>query len=234
MLMVDMVNTRINGAWNILLPHHRAVRPEWDIANGGWEVERLRHMHDHIQPGQRVLYVGAEEGDMCGLLASWGAQLCMVEPNEAVWPNIKAIWDANNLAVPAWTYVGFCGAEDSVNSTDGYTHHGWPACADGPVIGDHGFKELRDPGTRPITTIDAVPVPDVIALDVEGSEALVLRGAEQTLREAHPTIYLSLHPEFLFDQYGTYSGDLRNWIRDLGYTETLLEYPLHECHLVYT
>lgn len=236
--MTAMIPTLVNGRWEILLPEHRAARPEWRIENGGWERERLDHMHSTTKPGDRVLYIGAEEADMCGLLAMWGAQVFMVEPNEKVIPNAKAIWDANGLGMPPALYVGFCGAEDSDNWMSGLNVDAWPDCAYGPVIGDHGFKELHDPGGRPIATIDtlvsALPqwVPQTISMDIEGSEWSALQGAERTLREHHPRIYLSLHPESVFRLYGLYAAEVRQWIKDLGYRETLLSYA-HECHLVY-
>lgn len=232
-----MIETLINGRWEILLPEHRAARPEWDLANGGWERERLDHMHSTTKPGDKVIYVGAEESDMCALLQMWGAEVFLAEPNELVIPNAKAIWDANDLDLPAGVFVGFCGHEDSANWMDGAFFDCWPPCADGPVIGDHGFKELRDPGDRPVVRIDTLVerfgfIPDMITMDVEGAETLVLQGAEQTLLRHRPRLYISHHPEFGIDQYGVYSRDLRNWIIDRGYGETLLAYE-HELHAVY-
>ncbi len=230
--MVEMVPTLINGRWEILLPEHRAARPEWDIANGGWEKARLDHMHSTTQPGDRVLYIGGEEGDMAALLASWGAYVRIVEPNELVWPNIKAIWDANKLEKPSSMYVGFCGKTTSDHHMKGW-HDDWPMCAYGPVIGDHGFKELRDPGDRPVIAVDDMRLaPDMITMDVEGSEWEVLQGAEWTIDKYLPRIYLSLHPEFLIDQYGKYSYEVRRWLIDKGYEETLLDYQ-HEAHFFY-
>jgi FkbM family methyltransferase len=230
-----MVETLINGRWTLKLPEHRAARPEWDLHNGGWERARLDHMHSTTRPGDRVLYIGAEEGDMCALLRSWGARLMLVEPNEAVWPNIKAIWNANGFDEVPWTFVGFAGRERRDDEW-GWETREWPPCADGPVIGDHGFKELRDPGDRPIITIDEITrsgfVPDTISMDIEGAEWEALQGAEQTLTDHRPRIYLSLHPEFLIDQYGKYSYEVRRWIIDHGYRETLLDYQ-HEAHFVY-
>ena len=43
---------------------------------------------------------------MCGIVATWGAELIMFEPNNKVLPNIKAIWEANKLPV-AKIYYGF-------------------------------------------------------------------------------------------------------------------------------
>lgn len=231
--MTDMVPAVLNGEFEIVLPRHRAERPEW-YTETGWEKARLAHMRSTTQPGDRVLYIGAEEGEMCALLQMWGAQVFLVEPNELVWPNIRAIWDANNLPAPAGVYAGFCGRQPGENHLDGYPEGVWPASADGPVIGDHGFKELRDPGGRPITSVDGIGfTPEMISLDVEGAEWEVLQGAEFTINAARPRIYLSLHPEFLFDQYGgKYSFEVRRWIIEHGYREELLDWQ-HEGHLVY-
>lgn len=221
----------MNGRWQLLLPEHRVA--EW----ANWERERLDHMYVTTKPGDRVLYIGAEEFDMCALLATWGADLFMVEPDEKVTTNAKAIWDANGLDMPAGLYVGFCGSTDSENWAHGVFVDSWPDSADGPIVSDHGFKELRDPGERPVVTIDTLVsatgfVPHMVTMDVEGAEMLVLRGAEQTIREHKPRLYMSIHPEFGIDQYQVYSRDLRDWIIALGYDETLLSFE-HELHAVY-
>lgn len=230
--MTEMVKAVLNGEYEIILPKHRADRPEW-YTTKGWERERLAHMHSTTKPGNRVLYIGAEEGEMCALLTMWGATVCMFEPNERVWPNIKAIYDANGLTPAGLLYVGFCGRETSPNYLTGLTQGAWPDCAYGDVIHDHGFKELRDPGGRPVIKVDDISiVVDMITMDVEGAEWEVLQGAEQTIDRFHPRIYLSLHPEFLIDQYGKYSYEVRRWLIDKGYTETLLAYE-HEAHFVY-
>lgn len=218
-----MKDTLINGKWKIALPDHRAARPEWPH----WEEKRLAHMNKTINSGDIIYYVGAEEGDMCGLLAMWGAKLLMFEPNDKVMPNIKAIWEANELDMADRVYPGF--ASDKTTSTNLIRIQD----IEGEVISDHGFRELKDPGDLPQVMIDDLPPPQIISIDVEGSEGKVLRGAEQTLIKHHPKIYLSLHPEFLRD-YGEWGAELRRWVIDLGYKETLLDYPLHEVHLYYS
>lgn len=233
-----MVETTINGRWKIKLPKHRAERPEYHTPPY-WEEARLNSMHEHIGAGDVVYYVGAEEGDMAALLAMWGAEMVLFEPNERVWPNIKAIWEANDLVKPSRMFVGFASNETAIDETamsnaDFTNWSWWPSCADGEVIGDHGFKELNDAGDIKQIRIDSFPYPSptAISIDVEGSEWRVLEGAEETLRKYHPKIWLSIHPEFMFRIYGEYQYDLRRWIKDLGYKETLLDYQ-HELHLFY-
>lgn len=239
--MTKMIPTLINGRWKLLLPEHRAARPEW-TSEQGWEKARLNNMHEWVADFRLahdnapvVYYIGAEEGDMAGLLAQWGAKLVLFEPNPAVWPNIKAIWEANSLKAPVCCQA-FASSKTTGDISVDQTLR-WPPCADGPIIAEHGFKNLCEAdGTIAEVKIDdvvlAYELPDMISLDVEGAEWEVLRGAEQTLRQHRPRIYLSGHPEFLYQIYGEYLGDLRHWIRELGYTETLLAYD-HEVHLVY-
>lgn len=236
-MSVEMVPCKLNGKWEITLPKHRADRPEW-YTEKGWEKARLEAMHKDIKEGTIVYYVGAEEGDMCGLCAKWGAWLVMFEPNEKVWPNVKAIWEANDLKVPVCV-DGFAANETEVPEGKPLFYLGFPPSADGEVIGDHGFKELHanDPEITKVKIDDMVDgpgamIPDIITMDVEGAEWEVLKGAEHVIRNHRPIIYLSLHPEFLFRIYEKYSYEVRQWIQDLGYTEELLDYQ-HEVHLVY-
>ena len=100
--MTKMIQCKLNGEHEIILPEHRANREEW-YSKSGWEKKRLEHMKKNIKKGDVVMYVGAEEGDMCGIVATWGAELIMFEPNNKVLPNIKAIWEANKL--PAKKYI---------------------------------------------------------------------------------------------------------------------------------
>ena len=234
-----MKKVKINNQFDIVLPKHRAERPEW-FREEGWEKKRLQSMYKHIGSGDVVYYIGAEEGEMPALCQMWGAKVIMFEPNDRVWPNIKAIWNANKLDPPLGCFVGF--ASDKTFPPGNFIDvERFPACADGEVIGDHGFKELNDAGNIAQVKIDDVTgammqvekkLPTVISLDVEGSEWNVLKGAEETLKMLHPKIWLSLHPEFMFRIYGTYQFELRKWIKDFGYKEELLDYQ-HEVHLFY-
>lgn len=226
--MTEMLNTLINNKWNILLPKHRAERKEWPY----WEAARLQTMHDILQPQDVLLYIGAEEGDMAALCQMWGAKVCLFEPNARVWPNIKAIWDANGLEDPLMCYPGF--ASNETKNQGLIAKDCWPAEANGEVISDHGFKELQDPGEIPQTKIDDLNLEkvDAISIDVEGSEWEVLKGALETIKKFKPKIWISIHPEFMNRIYDQYQFDLRQWIKELGYFEQMLDYQ-HELHLYF-
>jgi len=52
------------------------------------------------------------------------------------------------------------------------------------------------------------------------------------MREFRPKIWLSGHPEFMMMYWKEYLYDLRQFIKGLGYKETLIDYQ-HEVHLFY-
>ena len=253
---VEMIETSINGRWSLKLPAHRAARPEWQT---GWEPERLAWMHHVIQPGDTVYDVGTEEGDMSALLAQWckhaplgmrGGSILLFEPNQRVWPNVKAIFEANGLHPPAVAWTGFLGpenregvADDWRMAEDGMVFDGWPKCADGPLIGDHGFLNLSERPDVPVATIDWIAelepefsFPSVITIDVEGAELEVLRGADRTLSGdtiwGKPIVFVSVHPEFSVEMYGHTPVDLHRYMGEHGYTPIWLASD-HEEHFVY-
>lgn len=221
-----MLSTRINERWELLLPEHRAARPEWPH----WERERLASMALNVMPGDLVIDVGAEEGDMPALYATWGAELIMLEPNPRVWPNIRAIWQANDLPPPVAWHVGFAGHER--RNVPRWDHEyakvmddGWPACAHGDVIGDHGFLNLWERPDCPVITLDEFVIgrttksyPQiVVTIDVEGAELQVLRGALGLLTGARPLVWVAIHPIFMREGYGQRSTELHKYMRELDY-----------------
>lgn len=230
----ETVEVAINGRWPLRLPAHRAARPEWPT----WEQERLDSMHRWITKRDRpVVYdVGAKEGDMSALYASWGARVHCFEPNPAVWPNIRTCFQANGL-MPHHCYVGFAGDVDR-NWTDALpvSVGTWPDAADGPVTVDHGFCQLNEQPDLPAVTLDTYAdyagPPDAVTMDVEGSELRVLHGAGTLLATARPTLWVAVHPTFMRDQYGDAPQALHLLLESFGYVGRLLA-DVHEQHYVY-
>lgn len=245
---MKMVKATLNGEHEIILPDHRAERPHW-YTEEGWEKPRLKALKAEIefQIGQGidpiVYYVGAEEGEMPALCQMWGAKVVMFEPNPLVLPNVKAIWDANKLEKPLGLFVGFASSRTEDHPANqnplavGFTED-WPEAAYGPVIGNHGFKELyQEADAFPQIRLDDVakvlPPPTIISFDVEGSEWEVMKGADGIMAAYHPTIFASISPEFMFHQFGQYSTDFRGWLKNFSYREQILDYQ-HELHTMYT
>lgn len=248
-----MKQTRINGKYNLLLPDHRADRPEWQIEKGGWEVERIDAMMRHIQSDDIVFDIGTEEGDITALIAKYThANMVLFEPNDRVWPCIRVIWEANQLQQPLDFYRGFLS-----DKTTNFNHQvkSFPLGMFDDIdvskmIPDHGFKQLYENYRDvPQMTMDDYCkktglYPTVITMDVEGAEWSVIKGAQETLRKHKPVIFMSVHPEFLFDSYrneGVWKekfGErcfavhmIRYIVDTFGYKHSVIEWDWHEIHV---
>jgi FkbM family methyltransferase len=233
------VATVINGRWPLFLPPHRAARPQWLT---GWERERLDAMRACIRPGDVVYDIGAEEGDLSALYAMWTGPeggIVLIEPNPRVWSNIAWIWEHNRLPDPLACFVGFAGPADDLDRP-GWEHpsgvHGWPLCARGEVISDHGFLNLCERPDVPVLTLDTlsecwgdVGSPDVVSIDVEGAELQVLQGTTGLLEHHRPLIFVSIHPAFMRELYGQGPADLHGFVSSFGYVSTPLAVD-HEEH----
>lgn len=240
--------TKINGKYDLYLPEHRAAREQWAIENGGWEVERIEEMVRLIKPHDIVFDIGTEEGDISALIAKYtGCDMVLFEPNDRVWPCIREIWNANGLKRPLNFFPGFLSSKTDPNTVVSFVDSLNIPIA-GQVIPDHGFKQLYEnyPDVPQITMDDYCSIhkiyPTVITMDVEGSEFEVIRGAEKTLRERKPIIFMSVHPEFMFDSYRNegkwkemygerqHVVHMLRFISELGYTYRVIEWDYHECH----
>jgi FkbM family methyltransferase len=239
-----MKQVSINDRWDLWVPTHRANRPEWPW----WEATRLAAMSHFIEPLDVVYDIGAEEGDFPALFATWGAKVMLVEPNPKVWPNIKAIFEANDLQeMILGSFVGFA-SDVTADATvvDGPMHQeaiirgsAWPECADGAVIGDHGFRHLaEETDTTPQMTIDRMvslwnfEPPNHITMDVEGSEMRVLKGAEATIQAFRPYVWISIHADAMRTMYGNDPQEISAFFRLLNYEEIFLSYD-HESHYLF-
>ena len=238
--MTQMIETWINDRWPLLLPEHRAVRPEWPW----WEAARLASMYHELVmtdetrswnddannqfyvsptgPREVIYDIGAEEGDLPALWSSWGCDVVLFEPNDRVWPNIKAIWEANDLRPPLASISGFAGPENRF-LTEGHAvgiaaeEQEWPISAYGEIIGDHGFCNLSERPDIMSVMIDTVAEltkpPTAITIDVEGAEHEVLMGAQRVLAEHKPKVWVSIHREFAQRMYD--HPDVLEAIQDL-------------------
>jgi FkbM family methyltransferase len=246
--MTDAVHTRINGQWELYLPPHRAARPEWET---GWERERLDSMHKHLGEGDVIIDVGAEEGDLPALWATWGCEVVLVEPNARVWPNIRAVWEMNELPKARGWFRGFAADTTDVSPPNRSPDDGacastfgdvWPLCAFGEVIGDHGFSHLAQesdaiPRVKLDDLCEAIGVyPTAITMDVEGSELRVLRGAHWILKACRPLVWVSVHTDLPWMR-DMYPGEGRDYVlKYMSFMEYRAEWLAtdHEEHWLFT
>jgi FkbM family methyltransferase len=192
---------------------HHLSQPcfDHDDPDQEWMTQQSSYGDYDVRP---VVYdIGAEEGDFPALFSSWGCDVVLFEPNDRVWPNIRAIWEANQLRPPLAMFVGFAGLDDDHSIRIGKAdpewalpERNWPMAAYGEVIGDHGFKTMPEYPEIPRCSIDemarSIRPPTAITIDVEGAEYEVLLGAMNTLKEHRPKVWVSVHHDFARDTYG--------------------------------
>lgn len=203
--------------WKLVMPDFRV---KFHAERHRWELGRLEHMAERVKPGMVVYDVGAECGDFTSLYRSWGATVIPIEPMPAMWPSIRATWEANGYDLPPACFAGFA-ADHSSRVLDGLYVGTMPG-AGGAVVADPGFRHLayRSPSEPCVTLSDLaefVPMPDVLAIDVEGSEWHVLDGARRVLRVGSPLVYVSVHPPTMRNWYNRTPTDLHMLMSEYGY-----------------
>lgn len=212
-----MKNKLINGRWNMIVPDSIA---DWDGGTGnhadrqGWEFCRFESFDRHLRPGMTLFDVGAEHGWISAVLAKHyvGAEnMVLFEPSPEFWVNIRKTWVANGLAAPLACWPGFVDNETSPTAFATNLRDGWPSwCIDDrlPEVEAMAYRSLANgPSEIRAITIDdfcdiSGIIPEVINIDVEGAELKVLQGAERTLREDRPLVWVSVHPDLMQRDFG--------------------------------
>lgn len=196
-----------------------------------WEKERLDSMYRNLEEGDVIFDIGAEEGDLPALWATWGCEVVCFEPGARIWPNIKAVWEMNSLSPMAGYFMGF--ASDTtdlepkhLDKTEQGDRDGWPTAAYGSIREGADFRHLAQQAdeSKQITIDDYVAqtgiTPTAITMDVEGSEFRVLKGAYNTLRDNPVKVWVSVHTDRPWvDEFyrGFDSSDVVNYMDRLGY-----------------
>lgn len=219
---------------------------DWDVYDY-WEKERLASLQDNLNFGDVFYDIGAEHGWLSALIAKYivGAEnMALFEPTPEFWPNIKAIWEANQLASPMFCSQALVGDESTPNA---YTHEfstdlEWPECAYSDwLVPKLSYRYLHETSHRNITpqiTIDEaiklllVKPPKAINVDVEGAEIHVMRGAVETLRRDRPLVWVSVHPDLGIKNYNTTPEQFHQFMRSCDYSAEHLATD-HEEHWLY-
>lgn len=200
-----------------------------------WEKPRMTAMHTAIRPNDTILDIGTCNGEMSAVFASWlgsEGKMILVEPSPDFWPIIKGHWDANNLPTPYMTFCGLVSNEsDESRAKAVIQRNAWPNEVDGEIKLEVGFSHLNEKPILPVLKIDDMDLPhiDVLTCDIEGSELLMLQGAEKTIMRDHPLLYISIHPLFMYREHGQTSDDLIVMLEKWGYEYTDLGFD-HESH----
>jgi FkbM family methyltransferase len=217
------------GHWPLRIPWRR--RLELNFVH--WEREFVDAYLRTVCPSDIVYDIGTENGEWAALVGTkiGGSRLHLFEPNGGAWGAVKRLWELNGLDDPAGCWRGFVGDKSTVELSQGVLQ-GWPMLDDTVA---QRFESLREPrGIGTITIDDYVASggtpPTVIKMDIEGAEVLACKGAERTIREHRPVVFLSYHP-WLVGQFGAAENDLHDDFEALGYKRRLLGCD-HEEHWV--
>lgn len=227
----------INQRWELIVPDHVA---DWDALQS-WERVRFADMEDRLRPGMTLWDVGAEHGELSAVYASFvGAEnMVLIEPTFQMWANIRRIWEANDLKMPAACVHALLDEQTVKGEIRSIYKNGeWPA-EDLPEQDARAYSYIHDPGTsRGLAhwRIDqlawSVPRPHALTIDVEGAEVRVVKGANVVLREFRPIVWVSVHPELMRLNYNTEPDHLLSFMRSHGYSAQFLGED-HEQHWVF-
>lgn len=244
--MTKLAINNVKG-WGLDLPE--SPYNEW-VGNmkyhgNQWEMIRLKKMEKFVKDTIKqkgncvVMYIGAYKGDMACLMSKWGAELIIMESTPAFWTIIEETYKLNpDVKKPIGFWSGLVGRKSEGEVAD-LTK--WPTRKAEYIEGHVGFTHLaesiNDHDNFPTITIDDYikitgTVPDLITMDVEGSELEILYGGVDTIINHNCAYMLSVHPEFMFHNHGTYERELHDLLRNNKYIGEWLDYD-HEHHWWY-
>ena len=171
-------------------------------SGNAWDYEDFRICHELTKDGDTIYDVGANVGyfsiEMLAIAAN-KVSVVAFEPHTALAQAIRASADAmggGNLTV----YNAMVG--DFTGEASFYLA---PSSIHGSAVADSGRPAVGT-SQRAILSLDdlvasgAVPAPDVVKADIEGSEHLLFDGAKRVFREKAPHIFIEYLPEFDVDQ----------------------------------
>ena len=207
----------------------------WDVYDY-WEKERVLSMEKELVKGDIFFDIGTEQG-WCNLVYAeivGPENMVLIEPTPEFWGNINFLWRRNFEKQPFGFYDGLF----SNKTTDKRTakqFNKWPEQSTGDLIDKNKYVYIHEnteniPEIKLDDYVDKTKiVPTVLNIDVEGAELLVLKGAEKTLKEHKPKIYVSLHADLGERDYGFTVDDTIEYLKGLGYEGKHLA-TNHEAH----
>jgi FkbM family methyltransferase len=222
-----MIPSAISG-YPIILPEHRHV---FHTEHPNWHKAWLDSIHESLKPDDVVIDVGAEQGDLSALVASWVPQggIVLVEPQPLFWPTIRETFEANGLK-PLETWRAFV-TDQAVE----YFHMRmdgdlWPPQSSNTTGDlDPGFFHLNEHyKIASKVSLDIIANedrrPTAVVIDVEGSELNTLRSGEELLTQDRPQVWCAIHPEIMRDRYGHDPNELLAFMYRMGYRWDLLAF----------
>lgn len=208
---------------------------EWDVF-AIWEYERFTSMETHLEKGDVLIDIGAENGWQSMIYAQFVGpeNMVLIEPSTHFWSNIKHTWIRNFAGVkPLNCYAGLLGDKTTIRSV--LKNGVWPAHSDDDLDGVTEYKYIHEHGfeTPQMTLDDYIDatgiVPNALTMDVEGAEMLILKGAHRTLLKYDLKVWISIHDELGERDYGVEKDAVIEFMKSLGYVGEYLATD-HEAH----
>lgn len=210
----------------------------WDVFDY-WERERIESMRTHLKKGDTLFDIGTEQG-WCNLVYAQMVgpeNMVLIEPTQEFWPNIQALWAKNYPGTkPKGFYDGLF--SDKTTDTRSIKLRTWPKACAGDLIDRNKYQYIHanTENVPEITLDDYVErtgiVPNALTMDTEGSEYLILKGAELTLEKYKPKLWISVHPDMALRDYRVKENELDDYLNELGYKGEYLASD-HEEHWYY-
>lgn len=219
--------------YKFMLPEPLA---SWDVFDY-WEKERIASMEQHLKQGDVLFDIGTEQG-WCNLAYAQMVgpeNMVLIEPTKEFWPNIKEVWDKNYNVMPKACAVALFSDKTTTHPAHRFSDGGWPMEAAGDLIDRNKYQYIHENSEKipEIKLDDYVDqtgiIPTALTMDVEGAELLILKGAEQTLIQHKPKLFISIHPDLGERDYGVKKEDTIKFLEDLGYVGEYLATD-HEEH----
>lgn len=186
---------------------------------GTYEARFAEALAAAVRPGDKCFDIGGYHGFFSGVFALAGAsEVHIFEPLPSNVIRIQSLSEANPK-LPLVVHPVAVGAE--VGQT-GFVI--MPEASMGKFSNSSFQQQQRGAETIAVRVetldhlieTDAVPVPDVVKIDVEGAEAMVLAGGERMLRKRRPQLFIEVHSREL-------ARECDDVLRDYGYGVRVLE-----------
>ena len=162
----------------------------WELVRGVVEIPVQEAFRRTVGPGSVVWDVGANLGYFSLLAARLGALVHAFEPVPESAARVRANVAANRLDDRVRVHEVAVGAAAGRRPFLVVRDASWSHLAD---RGRHAAtREEREVEVVRLDDLDLSP-PDLVKIDVEGSEGAVLEGAARVLREHHPVLIVELH-----------------------------------------
>jgi FkbM family methyltransferase len=179
---------------------------------GSYEHEKQRRFAGMIVPGSTVFDVGAHVGYYTLIAAERAGPSGRVVAFEPLPRNLRYLHQ--HVRMNAYRNISIVDA--AVAECSGQAMFAEALSPSMGHLAPSGSVPVRQVSLDHEIAAGALPAPDVVKIDIEGAEALALRGARHTLASRHPTIFLATHGADVHHECLTF-------LRSLGYSLSSLD-----------